>query len=161
MAAHPYNSEFDGRSQTEHGGIPNSLGVIRIIWIDGPAGRMNILKHRLNHPSRQYRFPRAHLGEKAFGVKHVLGWILHGSLLWLHQFHLARRDAKGQSLHFVLVARLRQADGSLKGLLYRTQKNLHRSEGPKTMPGSSRVIDWRACQNDRCWHFSDMERCPT
>ena len=53
MAARPYNSEFDGRSQTEHGGIPNSLGVIRIIWIDGPAGGMSyILKHRLNHPSR-------------------------------------------------------------------------------------------------------------
>src|SRR5450631_4409612 len=51
MAAPPYNSEFDGRSQTEHGGIPNSLGVTRIIWIDGPAGGISyILKHRSTHP---------------------------------------------------------------------------------------------------------------
>jgi hypothetical protein len=29
----------------------------------------------------QYRFPRAYIGEKVFGVKHCFGWLLHWSLL--------------------------------------------------------------------------------
>jgi hypothetical protein len=32
----------------------------------------------------QYLLSRAHFGEKV--VKHVLVWLLHGSLLWLDQF---------------------------------------------------------------------------
>jgi len=35
----------------------------------------------------QYLLSRAHFGDKVFRVKHVLVWLLHGSLLWLDQFH--------------------------------------------------------------------------
>ena len=43
-----------------------------------------LLEHVLIFAKFQYRFSRSNLGEKVFGVKRVLGWILHGSLLWVH-----------------------------------------------------------------------------
>jgi hypothetical protein len=39
-----------------------------------------LLEHVLIFAKFQYRFSRSNLGEKGFGVKRVLGWILHGSL---------------------------------------------------------------------------------
>jgi hypothetical protein len=57
------------------------------------VGDIALLKHVLVLVKFEDRFPRAHLGEKVFGVKHVLGWLSHRSLLWLdgrHQFSLER-----------------------------------------------------------------------
>src|ERR1700688_1638633 len=59
------------------------------------VGDIALLEHVLILMEFQYLFSRAHFGEKVFRVKHVLVWLLHGSPLWLDQFHatLARRTA--------------------------------------------------------------------
>src|ERR1700730_12473928 len=44
-----------------------------------------LLEHMLVLVKFEHCFPRAHLGEKYFGVKYVLGWLLHRSLLWLNE----------------------------------------------------------------------------
>src|SRR5260370_1075955 len=46
-----------------------------------------LLEHVLILVEFQYLFSRTHFGEKVFRVKHVLVWLLQGSLLWLGQFH--------------------------------------------------------------------------
>jgi hypothetical protein len=45
-----------------------------------------LFEHMLIFMEFQYLLPRANFGEKYSGVKHVLVWLLHGSLLWLDQF---------------------------------------------------------------------------
>jgi hypothetical protein len=46
---------------------------------------VTLLEHMLVLVKFEDRFPRAHPGEKFFGIKHVLDWPLHGSLLWLNE----------------------------------------------------------------------------
>src|SRR6476646_8906795 len=59
------------------------------------VGDVALLEDMLIFMEFQYLLPRAHFGEKYSGVKHVLVWLLHGSLLWLDQFQpiLAYRTA--------------------------------------------------------------------
>jgi hypothetical protein len=45
------------------------------------VGDIALLEHALIFMEFQYLLSRAHFGEKYFGVKHVLGWLLHQSLL--------------------------------------------------------------------------------
>src|SRR6476620_5746413 len=50
-------------------------------------GNLALLEHVLIFVKFQYRLSRSYFGEKDFRVKHVLGWLHHGSLLWLDQRH--------------------------------------------------------------------------
>jgi hypothetical protein len=49
------------------------------------VGDIALLEHVLILVKFQYRFARSHLGEKVFGVKPVLIWFFHESLLCLDQ----------------------------------------------------------------------------
>jgi hypothetical protein len=51
------------------------------------VGNVALFEHVLIFLKFQYRLSRSYFGEKDFRVKHVLGWIGHGSLLQLDQHH--------------------------------------------------------------------------
>src|ERR1700676_4269646 len=63
------------------------------------VGDIALLEHVLIFMEFQYLLSRAHFGEKAFGVKNVFVWLVHGSLLWLDE-HLFERQAAVSAGHY-------------------------------------------------------------
>src|ERR1700730_8379649 len=71
------------------------------------VGDIALLEHVLIFMEFQYLLSRAHFGEKAFGVKNVFVWLVHGSLLWLDEHLLFERQAAGSAGHSDLGPHLR------------------------------------------------------
>src|ERR1700682_5778749 len=64
------------------------------------VGDIALLEHVLILMEFQYLLSRAHFGEKAFGVKNVFVWLVHGSLLWLDEHLLFERRAAVSAGHY-------------------------------------------------------------
>src|ERR1700692_3414926 len=91
MAIHAaFAEELAGLQNRDHGFLAmlghDSELDLTFLKVKHSVGDIALLEHVLIFMEFQYLLSRAHLGEKAFGVKHVLGWLLHGSLLWLDHF---------------------------------------------------------------------------